>query len=69
MRKRIVSIDNRSKSLGPWLDLEAIATVEVTSKHPDFPIESVFRTSMSADGGLSIKVNGKSESFSISPRP
>jgi hypothetical protein len=45
MRKRIVSIDNRSKSLEPWLDLEHIATVEVTSEHPDFPIESVFSTS------------------------
>jgi hypothetical protein len=44
MRKRIVSIDNRSKSLEPWLDLEHIATVEVTSEHPDFPIESVFST-------------------------
>jgi hypothetical protein len=45
MRKRIVSIDNRSKSLEPWLDLEHIATVEVTSEQPDFPIESVFSTS------------------------
>ena len=45
MRKRIVSgtsIENRSKSLESWLDLVNIATVEVTSEHPDFPVESVF---------------------------
>ena len=27
-----------------WLDLERVATVEVTSEQPDFPIESVFAT-------------------------
>jgi hypothetical protein len=45
MRKRIVaqgSVRVRSKSLESWLDIEQIATVEVTSEHPDFPIESVF---------------------------
>jgi hypothetical protein len=40
-----VSTDKRSKSLDPWLDLEHIAMVEVTSEHPDFPIESVFSPS------------------------
>jgi hypothetical protein len=45
MRKRI----NHSPDLHPrrepelaWLDLEQIATVEVTSEHVDFPIESAF---------------------------
>jgi hypothetical protein len=45
MRKRIVAQEStriRSKSLESWLDLEQIATVEVTSEHPDFPIDSVF---------------------------
>jgi hypothetical protein len=45
MRKRIVgqtAIQNRSKFPENWLDLEQIATVEVTSEHPNFPIESVF---------------------------
>jgi hypothetical protein len=45
MRKRVAieaSIQNRSKSPESWLDIEHMATVEVTSEHPDFPIESVF---------------------------
>ena len=45
MRKRIVE-PYRSKPGGQsdqgWLDLEQIATVEVTSEDPRFPIESVF---------------------------
>jgi hypothetical protein len=32
----------QSKTNGGWLDLEQIATVEVTSEDPNFPIESVF---------------------------
>ncbi|HUK17851.1 MAG TPA: hypothetical protein VLW65_15610 [Bryobacteraceae bacterium] len=45
MRKRIVrkaAIHSESASPESWLDLEPIATVEVTSEDPDFPIESVF---------------------------
>lgn len=47
MRKRIVvppSIQ-RSKFPETWLHLEQIATVEVTSEHPNFPVESVFNAS------------------------
>ena len=45
MRKRIV---DRSPALvsrdseARWLDLQEIATVEVTSEDPDFPIDAVF---------------------------
>ena len=45
MRKRIVgspSAANPPSEQG-WLDLEQIATVEVSSEDPAFPIESVFR--------------------------
>lgn len=45
MRKRIVDqapSHSRSESPGSWLDLGQIATVEVTSEDPNFPIESVF---------------------------
>ena len=48
MRKRIVgptSNQKRSKFAETWLDLEQIATVEVTSEHPNFPVESVFNAS------------------------
>jgi len=45
MRKRIVGL-HRGQQAGElgqgWLDLEEIATVEVTSEDPRFPIESVF---------------------------
>ena len=45
MRKRIVSLhqaqQGRQSDKG-WLDLEQIATVEVTSEDPGFPIESAF---------------------------
>jgi hypothetical protein len=50
MRKRIVASDRLAArpALGSrWMDLGEIATVEVTSEDPGFPIESVF----SADGG------------------
>ena len=45
MRKRIVGprqgTQQRADSdQNDWLDLDQIATVEVTSEHPDFPIES-----------------------------
>jgi len=45
MRKRIVAsqpAQPRGESDQAWLDLEQIATVEVTSEDPGFPIESVF---------------------------
>ena len=45
MRKRIVrqaAIQSESISAETWFNLEQIATVEVTSEDPDFPIESVF---------------------------
>jgi hypothetical protein len=43
MRKRIVgsgTTQAASEADGPWLDLEHLATVEVASEAPDFPIES-----------------------------
>src|SRR5229473_4715715 len=43
MRKTVISpdiINPRSHSQQKWLDLEEIATVEVTSEDPNFPIES-----------------------------
>jgi hypothetical protein len=45
MRKRIVEThlaNPRGESDQGWLDLEQIATVEVTSEDPRFPIESAF---------------------------
>src|SRR5260370_26406524 len=43
MRKTVISpdiINPRSHCQQKWLDLEEIATVEVTSEDPNFPIES-----------------------------
>ena len=45
MRKRITYPDqdlNRDRSDQYWIDLEQIATVEVTSEDPHFPVDSVF---------------------------
>lgn len=45
VRKRIVATGRTVAKPGPgprWMDLGQIATVEVTSEDPDFPIESVF---------------------------
>ncbi len=45
MRKRIVSTiptSGQSKAAHRWLNLEHIASVEVTSEDPSFPIESAF---------------------------
>src|SRR5713226_6934961 len=42
MRKTIINPDTinpRPQSQGEWLDLAEIATVEVTSEDPNFPIE------------------------------
>jgi hypothetical protein len=47
MRKRIVRqsrVSGRPKTGQGWLDLEEIATIEVTSEEPNFPIESVFNS-------------------------
>jgi hypothetical protein len=70
MRKRIVaqgSIPARSKLLESWLDIESIAAVEVTSEHPDFPVESVFR----ADNGSGWRAldKGKQQIRLIFDRP
>jgi hypothetical protein len=48
MRKRIAGRSNpepSGQSAEGWLNLDQIATVEVTSQHPSFPIESVFTSS------------------------
>jgi len=46
MRKRIIGStvipEKATGSNGGWLPLEQIATVEVTSEDPRFPVESVF---------------------------
>src|SRR5579859_6159290 len=45
MRKRIVGssrVGERPQTREGWLDLEQIATIEVTSEEPNFPIESAF---------------------------
>src|SRR3954464_13495695 len=45
MRKRIVGLhgaQQAGKLDKGWLDLEQIATVEVTSEDPSFPIENAF---------------------------
>jgi hypothetical protein len=48
MRKRIAALpSDQTESRFPerWIDLEQIATVEVTSEDPNFPVESVFSAS------------------------
>jgi hypothetical protein len=45
VRKRIVGLERTiagSRPASPWMDLREIATVEVTSEDPAFPVESVF---------------------------
>ena len=45
MRKKVIeshSVEPVGEPGGEWLDLERIASVEVTSEDPEFPIESVF---------------------------
>ncbi len=47
MRKRIANrglTEDRPESRQSWIDLREIATVEVTSEDPRFPIESVFES-------------------------
>jgi len=60
MRKRIVGSSPTAGKTGPgphWMDLGQIATVEVTSEDPGFPIESVF----SADSGPGWRASQKGE--------
>jgi hypothetical protein len=49
MRKKIVGLPSAGREISnrDWLDLEQIATVEVTSEDPRFPVESAF----SSNGG------------------
>ncbi len=60
MRKRIMGLQ-RPQQIGEsdqnWLDLEQIATVEVTSEDPSFPIESAF----SPNGGSGWRASQKGE--------
>ena len=54
MRKRILGqsrVSGRSQTGQAWLDLEQIATIEVTSEEPDFPIEFVFNSEDEDRGG------------------
>ncbi len=60
MRKRIFTSDRPAARPGAgshWMDLSEIATVEVTSEDPDFPIESVF----SPNGGPGWRASQKGE--------
>ena len=45
MRKRIIGSDpiRDRRPAPPWIDLREVATVEVSSEDPNFPIESVFK--------------------------
>lgn len=42
MRKRIVPVEQRQESVadGDWLDLGAVAEIEISSENPEHPIES-----------------------------
>jgi len=61
MRKRIVvsrTIQGEAAdSNDRWLDLEQIATVEVTSEDPHFPVEAVFKS----DSGTGWRAGGDGE--------
>ena len=60
VRKRIVSSVQTVAGSSPfshWMDLGQIATVEVTSEDPKFPVESVFTT----DGGPGWRASQKGE--------
>lgn len=59
MRKRIVSSIRPVAGPSPWhwIDLGRLATVEVTSEDPGFPIESAF----SPDGGPGWRASQKGE--------
>ena len=60
VRKRVVNsaiTPAKSVSGAPWMDLGQLATVEVTSEDPEFPIESVF----AADGSPGWRAAQKGE--------
>jgi hypothetical protein len=60
MRKRIAGSPGTVARPGPgsrWMDLGEIATVEVTSEDPEFPVESVFST----NGGPGWRASQKGE--------
>jgi len=60
MRKRIAGSEGSVARPAPasrWMDLGEIATVEVTSEDPEFPIESVFR----ANAGSGWRASQKGE--------
>jgi hypothetical protein len=40
MRKRVIDTAARVPQTGPWLEIEGLAQVEVSSENPGFPIES-----------------------------
>ena len=51
MRKKIVNpgtLNPAHRSLERWLNLQEVASVEVTSEDPDFPIEAAFRSDQSS---------------------
>jgi len=60
VRKRIIASGRTAAKPGPgprWMDLGQIATVEVSSEDPSFPIESVF----SGSGGSGWRASQKGE--------
>ncbi len=63
VRKRIVGTDRAVAKPGPgprWMDLGEIATVEVTSEDPGFPIESVFNAKAAQAGEPRKRASSKS---------
>jgi hypothetical protein len=72
MRKRILGpgqVSGRLQSGQAWLDLEHIATIEVTSEEPIFPIESVLAPKRAQNGALLKKAYNRSGSSLINPLP
>lgn len=47
MRKRTISPNAGGTHASEWLDLDQLATVEVSSEQPDFPAEAVFSEAVS----------------------
>jgi hypothetical protein len=72
MRKRIVGssvIQGEAADLNDsWLDLELIATIEVTSEDPHFPVEAVLSLTAVSAGALLRMVNSNFGSSSMNPR-
>ena len=71
MRKRIAGTHRAeagAESEHGWLDLEEIATVELTSEHPDFPIESALGFRVGSGWRASRKVPSRSGSYLINLR-